>query len=761
MKNWNFLPKKALQSKFGIKTKYDSKDEALREFHILSLMFSALSSDSIKSSVVDMKWANSTINTLRSRDPELYGTYDTTKYEIQIEDIVNALNDLEEIVAEYFNLDTETKSNDPEDPASENIDPENRHLGEPGLAPATINENVTNEVGRKSPQEIIAAIKDLLSELFNPQDIDDNEAETDPEAMKDSSLVRDEEHPPSGDPRTSPEALEDLEKESPTLEHREVLPGENASQDPNSLPKDEGSTESDPINGSNEESEPLQSSGEAYLSMPKDVIPEEENNEEEKEKASSSSAKTEDAEQGSEAKATETQIIGEEDDEDEEEGGVGGENNTPAQVGWFDSKNIDDVSNKKGLNYKASGDGMISCKSMASFSNFGKASIDDYQPTDEELAEINSNHSLITLSKKDIIVLPITAADTDIDRGGEHFTKGALESFVPLYKGKALLLDHNWTTGNEVGRIFDARVVGDDTRSRLVVKAYIPNTDFNQKLIKNMMYGVHSRASVGFSADVRNVTCDSCSYGMSMRKGPPTQGPLESSGYLDSMTSIFDEENCPHKPGALDEYGNKTTVTIHKVADVMELSFVPVPMQPKAGTSRALSASTKSLEENTTSSTIISSRTKGENAVSDLTASREGHENEANVPAAAEAFNVEANETRPTDDNIFARAAIKNLHDISESLKSLTSELVASQSEFKALLEEFKALKAKPAADEEMEEDKTAEADRVKILEEATKTLTEALKKQLESAEVQEAEVKSSCAWASELVHNFNKSLGS
>lgn len=681
---------------------------------------------------------------------------DKYKYEIKIEDIVNALNNLELLVAEYFNLD--------KDEDDEGIDPENRHLGEPGLAPASSNENVTNEIGRKGASNesliaLVSALKDLLDQLNNPADVED-ERITDPESIKDSSIIRDEEHPPSGDPRTSPEALEDLDKkESATLEHRDLLPGQNNDQNPSSLIHDEGNPEPDPINpeASNENDGPLQSSGEAYLSMPKDVIPEEENNEKEKAKDNETQNNDSNAEQGSKEETAKTEIIGE-DDDDEEEGGVGGENNTPAQGGWFDSKSINNVAVKKGLDhYKANDDGYISSHGLVSFSNFGKASIEDYYPDDEELGEINANHSLVTMSKSDLIVLPIVAADTDIDRGGEHFTKGALESFVPLYKGKALLLDHNWTTDHEIGRIFDAKVI----ENKLVVKTYIPNNEFNKKLINNILSGVHARASVGFSMDIRNVTCDSCAFAHSAKKGPPTQGLLESSGYFG--VSIFDEENCPHKPGALDEYGNKTTVTLHKVADVMELSFVPVPMQPKAGTNRNLSLN-KGLNldnnENTISSNIISSRTMGEKAVSDLTAPRGGNENEATVPAAAGPFDVEGNQTRPTDDNIFARSAIKNLHDISESLKTLTTELIASTAAFKTAIDEYKSVIEQKASDAESNDEEKEE--KVKVLEEVAKTLTDVVKKQLETEQkTKEVETEvSSGSWLTELVNDFNKSLG-
>ena len=710
-------------------------------------------------------WAESAILNINKQLPELPISGIKYKYEIKIEDIVNALNNLTDLVVEYFNLD-----NTEENEEDEGIDPENRHLGEPGLRPADSNEIITNEIAKSAKgttdaiNMIVAALRDLLSNMQDPQDVDD-ERILDPEAVKESEIEAENVMEGGNPPRTPPEALDDFDKkESATLEHREVLPGENNNQNPEtSLVYDEGNPEPNPINQeqSNENDGPLQSSGEAYLSMPQDVKPEDEENEEEakSEKTNSEQQSTESAEAESK-KEKEEEINAAEDDEDEEEGGPGGENVTPAQVGWFQSKSIDKVAKAKGLeHYKSVDDGYISSKSMVSFSNFGKSSLEDYYPTDEELGEINANHSLVNMKKEDLIVIPIRAADMEVDRGGEHFTKDALESFVPLYKGKALLLDHNWTTDHEIGRIFDAKVVNDS----LMVKAYIPMNVHNNKLINNILAGVHGRASVGFSMDIRNVTCDSCQQAVS-RKGPPTQGPLESSGYMDSMTSIFDEDNCPHKPGAMDEYGNKTTVTLHKVADVMELSLVPVPMQTKSGTSRTLGY--KSLDEKeqiTISSNIISSRTNtGEKAVSDLTAPREGHQGEATIPPGAKEFDVEGNQHRATDDNFFAHGTLKNFHDVSENLKSLTADLVASQVALKAVLDEIQSMyaKAKPEMpadeDEEREEDKSAKVQA--LLEDATKALTEVLNKQMEQEK--EKALPEPNEWCKTLVNDFNKSLG-
>ena len=771
------LPQKAIIAALeGKKPSYKGSEE-IEEIRLLSI---------IKS----LKTYNSLVDLLVEKSSISLWTIGSFKYEVKPEDIVNALVNLEDLIVEYFNLDRQEK----QDEYDESIDPDNRHLGERNLVPASMNENVTIEISRgKSVAELISELSKLterlrnglLENMQNPQDVND-ERVTDPEAVKESDLVEIE-------PDLPPGPIESL-LESPDSEVRDVLPGEATSPVINEEVEEEAKDpEPYPVN----ENGGLQSSGEAYLSTPPDVRPEGEDDdaEEEKEKANCQSTETaEDAKQGTKAKETKEDIDlpgeggpGAQDPEDIPGISPGHDSDTSTtNVGWygsasfFDSKSLSEIMSRKGLDhFKASDGGMIGVNSYGSFSNFGKKSVEDYYPTDEELGEINANHSLIDMKKEHLIVLPIVAADTNIDRGSEHFTLDGLESFVPLYKGKTLLLDHNWTTGSEIGRIFDAKVMD----NKLMVKAYIPITEHNHKLISNILAGVHGRVSVGFSMDVRNVTCDSCAC--SMRKGPPTLNPFNEGtvGYAEGV-SIFDEDLCPHKPGAIDEYGNKTTVTLHRVADVMELSIVPVPMQPRAGMSRTLTSVKSAISEiekitssiersikevNSTKdepSNIISSRTMGEKAVSDLTAPRTGGEGagEAMSPEAAGPFDVKGNETRPTDDNIFARAAIKNLHDASEVLKGLTSELVEIHQAQKATLEELKALYDKGCGKKEEDDEDMEEKAKVAVLEEAVKALTETLKKVNSDVSSDEPSTKEYSleaeTWAKSLINDFNKSLG-
>lgn len=411
----------------------------------------------------------------------------------------------------------------------------------------------------------------------------------------------------------------------------------------------------------------------------------------------------------------------------------------------------------KGLSHiKAAGDGIVQSNQSVSFSNLGKTKLEDYYPTDMELSMINE-HTMIQMGAEDLFVVPIMAADANVDRGSEHFTTDGLKSFVPLYPGKALLLDHNWSTGSEVGKIFACAV----ENNKLLVKAYIPINTHNDKLIRNILAGVHCRASVGFSMDVRNAICDSCTKSQ-MRSG--INSPLN--------ISIFDEDSCPHRPGAMDEYGYKTTVTLGPVADVMELSFVPVPMQPAAGTYKSINKSAttiteignnfqksieniakavESLDKLNDPDTIISRATIGDKSVSD-------EQNTKEMPSATDMTgDLGPDLTGHPEDykNPFVDAAIKELNDVSTSLKSAVDSLLSYIEEQKSVVEELKAANAERA--KQFEDMKKEQEDRLLILSEIAETATSKSVELIEKSLNKSSEKnEDSTSWAKTLINNFN-----
>lgn len=177
------------------------------------------------------------------------------------------------------------------------------------------------------------------------------------------------------------------------------------------------------------------------------------------------------------------------------------------------------------------------------------------EATDEDLAKINKK-SRRKFAKEDVLVLELHSANTKVDRGYEHFTKEALQNMADMSPNKPVLTNHAWKTDSVVGKIFEAEV----RNNTLVQKVYIPRRS-QAKAVEAVLDGIWDKVSVGFAMAPEDYVCDSC------------------------KKSLFDSD-CTHWPGYADEKGKTTTVTLAKVSDYFEISFVPVPMQADAGTAK-------------------------------------------------------------------------------------------------------------------------------------------------------------------------------
>ena len=63
------------------------------------------------------------------------------------------------------------------------------------------------------------------------------------------------------------------------------------------------------------------------------------------------------------------------------------------------------------------------------------------------------------LTKEEVYIFPVTLCNNDIDRDTEQFTLESLRVMADLYKGKTGIKDHDWSTDNQVARIFDTEDV--------------------------------------------------------------------------------------------------------------------------------------------------------------------------------------------------------------------------------------------------------------------------------------------------------------
>lgn len=212
-----------------------------------------------------------------------------------------------------------------------------------------------------------------------------------------------------------------------------------------------------------------------------------------------------------------------------------------------------------------------------------------------ETLEKISKFSRRPMKAEEIYVFPIVLCDNEIDRDGERFSVGALETLAELFLGKTGVFDHSMRGADQTARIFetyteqivDKTTECGETYMRLMARAYMVRTAENESLIKEIDAGIKKEVSVGCA--VRKMTCSVC--GSDYRQG-----------------------NCTHEKGQL--YGGKKChCVLDDPTDAYEWSFVAVPAQPAAGVTKSFNTA-----ENLSTAEIIN---KCRTAVSPVTLTAE------------------------------------------------------------------------------------------------------------------------------------------
>lgn len=223
---------------------------------------------------------------------------------------------------------------------------------------------------------------------------------------------------------------------------------------------------------------------------------------------------------------------------------------------------IQEILSNKGIEAEATEDGNLSKTVILKVLK----SEEDYFPTESELKIINGMPSTLRkLSKEEVRVFTFQAADTNVDRAYEHFTKQALQKMAELAVKNSIPFltdgdyDHQTRQRNVKGVVFDAMEKG----GKLLYKVYLPVIARTKDVIECILAGLYSKLSVGFSLSLEDYVCDTC------------------------KKSMFYSE-CPHFPGSTDEKGNLVTVSIKGVKDNYEISGVAVPCQQEAHIRRSL-----------------------------------------------------------------------------------------------------------------------------------------------------------------------------
>ena len=180
-------------------------------------------------------------------------------------------------------------------------------------------------------------------------------------------------------------------------------------------------------------------------------------------------------------------------------------------------------------------------------------------PTAAQLEAINAL-AKTRLNGEQVYVFSLRLCDDRIDRDGERFDTGALPGLAKLFLGKTGILDHRWSTENQVARIFETQVVKEKDASYIRAWAYIRRGGKNDELIADIEAGIKKEVSVGCA--MAQAVCSICGseYG-----------------------------TCGHVKG--EHYdGQICAVILKEPVDAYEFSFVAVPAQREAGVMKGMGA---------------------------------------------------------------------------------------------------------------------------------------------------------------------------
>ena len=173
-------------------------------------------------------------------------------------------------------------------------------------------------------------------------------------------------------------------------------------------------------------------------------------------------------------------------------------------------------------------------------------------PTAVQLAAINAQ-AKAKLKEEQVYVFSLRLCDDQIDRDYERFDTAALPGLAKLFIGKTGIVDHCWSSENQVARIFETQVVSENGVSYIKAWAYIRRGGSNDEIIADIEAGIKKEVSVG------------CAMGR-------------------SICSVCGSEygSCGHRKGESYD-GMVCCAVLQEPVDAYEFSFVAVPAQREAG----------------------------------------------------------------------------------------------------------------------------------------------------------------------------------
>ena len=187
-------------------------------------------------------------------------------------------------------------------------------------------------------------------------------------------------------------------------------------------------------------------------------------------------------------------------------------------------------------------------------------------PTAVQLEAINAQ-AKAQLKEDQVYVFSLRLCDDQVDRDYERFDTAALPALAGMFIGKTGIVDHRWSSDNQIARIFETQVVKENGVSFIKAWAYIRRGGSNDEIIADIEAGIKKEVSVGCA--MGRCICSVCGseYG-----------------------------TCGHIKG---EYydGQLCCGILLEPVDAYEFSFVAVPAQREAGVLKAVGGRKKSLQE--------------------------------------------------------------------------------------------------------------------------------------------------------------------
>ena len=187
-------------------------------------------------------------------------------------------------------------------------------------------------------------------------------------------------------------------------------------------------------------------------------------------------------------------------------------------------------------------------------------------PTAAQLEAINAM-AKGKMTAEQVYVFSLWLCDDQIDRDMERFDTAALPTLAKLFIGKTGIVDHCWSSDNQVARIFETQVVREDRVSYIKAWAYIRRGERADEMIADIEAGIKKEISVG------------CAMGR-------------------SVCSICGSEygSCGHQKG---EYydGQLCCAILKEPMDAYEFSFVAVPAQRGAGVLKGMGRKNRTLKD--------------------------------------------------------------------------------------------------------------------------------------------------------------------